>query len=190
MDGKEAALPAHLKTLAKVRLRELRAMTKITARELGLPPAAEPAVLATLFGDPVGFGARVPTAIPLASTADETDNVLRNRLRRVVEGFFRISEPDKIGHFQEIWNTLQVVPFATIVQGLGTPRVASSSVGFASTDRTLGAVISTVGWFLANDMAAAGVNKEAVATEAQSRGCSRSASYALAEYLVSLREGG
>ena len=34
---------------AKARLREMRATTKATARDLGLPPAAEPVLLATLY---------------------------------------------------------------------------------------------------------------------------------------------
>jgi hypothetical protein len=49
-ENREAPMKDPLNREAKARLRELRATTKAAARDLGLPPAAEPAVLATLYG--------------------------------------------------------------------------------------------------------------------------------------------
>lgn len=52
-ENKELPMKEAFNQNAKARLRELRAMTRVTTRELGLPPAAEPDVLATLYGGEV-----------------------------------------------------------------------------------------------------------------------------------------
>ena len=187
MEGKQPKSQPPFKALAKARLRELRATTKATARALGLPPEAEPAVLATIYGgDPVpavDTPAVVASSASIATSqmaASGEDVNLRRRLHHLVDGFVRAHFRERTEEFAALWEAFASTPLEGIGRVLGSHQSASAGLGFATNDEELSRIVAVAAWALTGQP-----SQESILREAERQGLPRARRHALAAYLVS-----
>jgi hypothetical protein len=117
MAGDPTTVSPAFKALAKARLREMRATAKAATEALGLPPAAAPAVLATLHGEAAGLADPTVAAIGDAQTDQSTlaiDDVdARIRLYHLVDRFLRAHLNEQVQRFRALWEAVEPVRFGS-----------------------------------------------------------------------------
>jgi hypothetical protein len=161
------------------RLRRLNESAGALTQALGLPPEDKHEVLARMAS-----GERsAPDAI--AALQPESEDALKRRAYRIIEGFLSERWRDELPRFRAIWDRIASMPLAALSQPL-RPEPAAG-LGFADDEDELVAAISVIRWLVSTASETGDVqwlSREGIRREALKRGCSTAGSAALARYLM------
>lgn len=171
-------------------MKEMKEEAEEVTKALGLPPEKTFDVMAAMYG-----GEQAPLLDASAGLARDTKpattqtpftNVhedLKNLLYRLVDDFLNVQQKNQGQAFRSLWqHVLHSLPLDSLIQPPLELRssFAAGGLGFGETASDLFPVISATAWAITHSS-----QLDRLPEEAQSRGCSRALSFALARYLGS-----